>query len=484
MASVTPTLSARAAALLLAHWREGRLSSPAYDALADAIRMLVIDGRISLGARLPAERALADALGLSRTTIANAYARLREDGFLESLRGSGSVVRLPASLAGRPDPDALSGPVSEGAGLLDLRKAVLHAASGVAEATERAMRHLPAALADSGYDTVGDPGLRAAIADRYTARGLPTRPDEIMVTLGAQHAISLLARTLIGRGDGVLIESPTYPHAHEAFRAAGGRMVSVPVDADHGWDLAALTTAIRRTAPAVAYVMPDLHNPTGATMTPQGREVLLREAGDAGTLVIADETMGELRIDGGIQPPLAALGPAVLIGSSGKNFWGGLRIGWIRADRPLLQRLVLARPTGDLGTPVLEQLIVRELVPLTDAILEERRRHLREGRDHLVGELRSRLPEWHVPSPAGGLTTWVNLGRPVSSALVLATRSEGVALASGGVFGPEGGFERFLRLPFSGGQADRERLVGALERAWRRVGTLETSGSPSMAAVV
>src|SRR4051812_41283888 len=196
-------LSARSAALLLREWRDGS-DAPAYEALADAVRVLVIDGRIPLGARLPAERGLAETLHVSRTTVANAYARLRADGFLVSLRGSGSVVRLPADLVGRPDPERLGG-VVEG-DVLDLRKAAMHAAPGVADAVDRAMRHVPAALAGIGYDTVGDPGLRAAIASRYTDRGLPTSSDQVIVTVGAQHAIALLARVLVRRGDGVLVE--------------------------------------------------------------------------------------------------------------------------------------------------------------------------------------------------------------------------------------------------------------------------------------
>ncbi|WP_123340150.1 MULTISPECIES: PLP-dependent aminotransferase family protein [unclassified Curtobacterium] len=483
---MTPVLlSARSAALLLTDWRDGT-DAPAYEALSDAIRVLVIDGRVAQGVRLPAERGLATALGISRTTVANAYARLRSDGFVVSVRGSGSVVHLPASLIGRPDPERLGGVVD--GELLDLRKAALHSAPGMAEAVERAVRHVPAALAGIGYDTVGDPGLRAAIADRYTERGLPTDPSQVIVTIGAQHAIALLARVLVRRGDAVLVESPTYPHAHEAFREAGGRLVGVPVDARTGWDAAALETTLRRTAPAVAYVMPELHNPTGATMTASTRQLLLSVAASVGTTVVADETMGELRIDGAPSLPLAAAdrsgASVVMIGSADKVFWGGLRIGWIRAAPALLQRLLAARPTGDLGTPVLDQLVARELVPRTAAVLEARREYLRQGRDDVVGALRARLPEWDVPSPAGGLTTWVGLGRPVSSALVLAARSEGVVLASGGVFGPDGGFERFLRVPFTMAPADRGRLVDVLERAWARVGGESAGVRGSLAAVV
>ncbi|QZQ56151.1 PLP-dependent aminotransferase family protein [Curtobacterium sp. TC1] len=483
---MTPVLlSARAAALLLTDWRDGT-DAPAYEALSDAIRVLVIDGRVAQGVRLPAERGLAAALGVSRTTVANAYARLRSDGFVVSVRGSGSVVHLPASLIGRPDPERLGGVVDDE--LLDLRKAAMHSAPGVAEAVERAVRHVPAALAGIGYDTVGDPGLRAAIADRYTERGLPTDPSQVIVTIGAQHAIALLARVLVRRGDAVLVESPTYPHAHEAFREAGGRLVGVPVDARTGWDAAALETTLRRTEPAVAYVMPELHNPTGATMSASTRALLLSVAASVGTTVIADETMGELRIEGAPSLPLAAADPSgasvVMIGSADKVFWGGLRIGWIRAAPALLQRLLAARPTGDLGTPVLDQLVARELVPRTAVVLEARRKSLRQGRDEVVGALRARLPEWDVPSPAGGLTTWVGLGRPVSSALVLAARSEGVVLASGGVFGPDGGFERFLRVPFTMAPADRGRLVDVLERAWARIGGESAEVRGSLAAVV
>ncbi|MDP4333633.1 PLP-dependent aminotransferase family protein [Curtobacterium sp. A7_M15] len=483
---MTPVLlSARSAALLLTDWRAGT-DAPAYEALSDALRVLVIDGRIPQGVRLPAERGLATALGVSRTTVANAYSRLRSDGFLVSLRGSGSVVRLPAGLIGRPDPERLGGVVDDD--LLDLRKAALHAAPGIAEAVERATRHVPAALAGIGYDTVGDPGLRAAIAERYAERGLPTDPSQIVVTIGAQHAIALLARVLVRRGDAVLVESPTYPHAHEAFREVGGRLVGVPVDARTGWDATALETTMRRTAPAVAYVMPELHNPTGATMSATTRELLLSVAASTGTTVIADETMGELRIEGSPSLPLAAHDPSggsvVMIGSADKVFWGGLRIGWIRAAPALLQRLLLARPTGDLGTPVLDQLVARELVPRTAAVLEARREYLRQGRDDVVGALRARLPDWDVPSPAGGLTTWVGLRRPVSSALVLAARAEGVVLASGGVFGPDGGFERFLRVPFTMSPTDRVRLVDVLERSWARIGGDAAGVRGSLAAVV
>ena len=190
-------LSARALASALGGWR-GLSASPAYAALADRIRLLVLDGRLALGTRLPAERELAAQLTLSRTTISAAYAELRDSGYLESLRGSGSVVRLPNR--GAVPLETIAPPE-----FLDFSKATMPAVPAVAAAAERAAALLPSYLGESGFDPIGLRALRQALADRYTARGLPTDADELMITIGAQHAIGLLARTLLARGDRALV---------------------------------------------------------------------------------------------------------------------------------------------------------------------------------------------------------------------------------------------------------------------------------------
>jgi DNA-binding transcriptional MocR family regulator len=447
--------------MLLAGWHAPS-GGPAYSLLADRIRLLVLDGRISLGTRLPAERELATQLGLSRTTVSAAYGALRDAGYLTSLRGSGSVARMP--LAGSIAPDPLQ---SE---FLDFSKATMPASPALLKAAETAVAQLPAYLGDSGFDPIGIRALREALARRYTERGLPTDADQILVTVGAQHAIALIARALLSRGDRALIENPTYPHASEALRGAGARLVPVAVTTDGGWDEDGIEQAIQRSSPSLGYLMPDHHNPTGVTMPPEQRERVLGLAERHGTSLIADETMGELGF-GGIPelPPFAAFGPAITVGSVGKTVWGGVRLGWIRADRPIIQRLVRARFAGDLGTPILEQLLVTALLPEYDRVLDERRAYLRAGRDFLVRELRERFPDWDVPSVDGGLTLWVNLGVPVSSQLTLAARNEGLTLAAGPRFGLDGAFERFLRIPFSYPADQTLRGVEALHRAWQTV---------------
>lgn len=469
-------LSARALEALLGEWRSG---ASAYLALADRIRLLTLDGRIPTDTRLPAERDLSARLGLSRTTVTAAYRRLREAGQLVSVRGSGSMVRLPGAGPG-PQPDPTGG-------ILDFSKATMPALPGLAAIAALAAAELPRHVGGSGFDPVGIPELRAAIADRYAARGLPTEPEQIMVTLGAQHAIALLARVLIGRGDRALIEAPSYPHAYEALRTAGARLVPVGVSAagpgedasSGGWDETALLQTLQRSNPVLGYLMPDFHNPTGQSMPEEQRERVLAAAARSGTMLIADETIAELSIDrAGNFLPFAAYADAavsgsagsavsaVSVGSVGKTVWGGLRIGWIRAEPALIRGLVSARPAGDLGTPILEQLLVTQLLADMPAILDRRSDELRRGRDHLEALLAGRFPGWHVPHVDGGITAWVNLGSPVSSQLALAARNHGLLVPAGPQFGIDGAFERFLRLPFCYSPEETDLAVDALGLAW------------------
>jgi DNA-binding transcriptional MocR family regulator len=469
------TLSARGLTALLSDWRGG--GSSAYLALADRIRLLIVDGRIQLGTRIPAERDLAAALQVSRTTVTAAYGELRASGHLTSVRGSGSVARLPGRAPISIDPVTSD--------YIDFSKAAMPAAPGIADAAGRAVADLPGYLGGTGFDPVGIPILREAIAERYRQRGLQTDPEQVMVTIGAQHAIALLSRTLIGRGDSALVEVPTYPHAYEALRNAGARLVPVNVSVTDGWDGDALEQAIQRSSPAVGYLMPDFHNPTGQSMPVELRQRALELAARHGTKLIADETMAELSLESDDPvTPFAAHGDAISIGSVGKTVWGGIRVGWIRAEPALIQKLARTRMAGDLGTPILEQLIVANLLADYDAILRERRAQLRAGREYLVSALRHEFPDWVVPEVAGGLTAWVNIGVPVSSQLTIAARSYGLLLAAGPRFGIDGAFERFLRIPFSYSADETDRAVAALAAAWGSLSQLPVGEHPYLTDVV
>ncbi|UCR88467.1 MocR-like transcription factor YczR [Mycetocola spongiae] len=455
-----PALPARTLAVLLGEWRG---SGIAYRALADRIRLLILDGRVPSGTRLPAERELAERLHLSRATISAAYRDLRERGVLESVRGSGSVARInPARLAREPG----GRPV-----LLDLARASLPAAPQLPEAALAAARALPRYL-DADSDPVGLPELRAAIAARYVAAGLPTKPDQIMVTVGAQHAIGMVTRLLLARGDRALIEHPSYPYAHDTMRSLGARVVAVPVTAEEGWDTAEFVRTLERTSPALAYLMPDFHNPTGASMSRETRQAVCAASARQGTVLLIDETTAELNIDRPEPPRPFAVdnlsgAEIITVGTVGKTVWGGIRLGWVRAEAGTIRRLVAARSRSDLGTSILEQLTVLELFRDYDAIIALRGRQLGDTRDAVESFLPEWLPEWSVPHVHGGLAIWVGLGRPESSRLTLAARRHGLLLSAGPRFGADGAFERFLRIPITSPREVTETALRALAASWR-----------------
>ncbi|MCG6523166.1 PLP-dependent aminotransferase family protein, partial [Vibrio parahaemolyticus] len=220
------------------------------------------------------------------------------------------------------------------------------------------MTLLPPYLAQTGYDQQGLPVLREAIARRYSERGLPTRPDEVMVVNGALSAFALILRLFTGPGDRVVIDAPTYPMAISAIQGASCRPVGVALP-QQGWDCDGLAATIAQTAPRLAWLMPDFHNPTGRCMDAHTRQRVADIAARTRTTLVIDETMADLWYNAPPPPPLASFNPdaAVLtIGSAGKSFWGGLRIGWIRASARTIASLIQARDSLDLGTPLLEQL--------------------------------------------------------------------------------------------------------------------------------
>lgn len=452
---VTPQIGARRLVELLGEWGEG---GSVYRELASRIRLLVIDGRLPLGTRLPSERELAAALGRSRSTVVAAYDVLRTEGYAQSRQGSGTAVRLP-----RRDSDPADG--------IDFAHAVPPPVEGLDDVMRQALTHLDRAIHGPGFDMYGDEILRARIADRYTRRGVPTTADQVLVTMGGQHAIGLVARLLVRTGDRVVTESPAYPHAHEAFRAVGGQLVSTPVGRS-GWDEAHLVETLHRHRPVLAYLMPDFQNPTGASMPPATRRRVAAVARRTRTHLVVDETTADLDIDrpwddGPFARYAEETGASVLsIGSLSKSMWGGMRLGWIRADAEVVHRIARIRPGFDLGTPRIEQLVACELIPRLPELLELRRAQLRAHRDHLGAELDRHLPMWDAPLPDGGLSFWIGVGAPASSALALLCNERGLAVSAGPRFTHDGSQERFFRLPFTLPPAELSAGVAQLAEAW------------------
>lgn len=466
---------------LLGAWR-GERAGPAYRQLADGLRLLILDGRLPLDVVLPGERELAQTLEVSRTTVTAAFATLRDEGFLDRRQGAGARTRLPAGPGERAP--LIAG--SETEGLLDLAAAAPPASDLIHGAFAAALSLLPAHLPNHGYSTLGLSMLRQVVAERYTRRGLPTASDQIMVTNGAQHALALLLRLMCGPGDRVVIDHPTYPHAIDAIQRASCRAAPVGLPADRGWDVEGIAAALRQSGPRLAYLIPEFHNPTGRWMDPQARAEIAAAAARARTPVIFDETLIDLWLNGPVDPyAFEEPGEGLIrLGSMGKSFWGGLRLGWIRADAQTIQALALRRASLDLGTPLLEQLAAAHLLADDDASLAARREMLRGRRDHLLGLVRALLPEWTVQAPAGGLSLWAELPAPVSTALAATSERFGVRLAAGPRFGVDGAFERFVRLPYTLAPHELEQAVERLARAYARLRPGSVPSRSSMGAVV
>lgn len=439
--------------------------SPAYLGLADGLRMLVSDGRIAPGTRLPSERELTLELGVSRTTVSRAYAVLRDRGFLSSRRGSGSVLVLPSPRGGSKD--SLLSPGDAPADSIDLSCAAASAPPGMATAYETAVARLPSYLGGTGYFPSGVPELKEAIALRYTERGLHTTADQIVVTCGALAATAVVARSLTSVGDRVLVESPSYPNALATLTRSGARVVGAGVDPD-GWDVEAWATTIREVSPRAAYLIPDFQNPSGRLMAEEQRAAIGAALRRSHTVAVVDETLAEMVLDDQEMPrPMAAFAPdAVTVGSASKAFWGGLRIGWIRAPHAQVGALVSSRLSLDLGAPLLEQLVLLELLQDPEVVLAHHRDRLRESRDALALSLRDALPDWRFLVPRGGLALWCELPEAASSALSGHAERRGLLLPPGPSFAPEGGLERFVRLPYTHAPEVLAEAVARLAPAW------------------
>ncbi|MDQ2837536.1 MAG: PLP-dependent aminotransferase family protein [Actinomycetota bacterium] len=446
------------------------LATPRYRSLAEAIEALLLDGRIAPGAGLPSERELAVALGISRSTTTAVYEQLAGDGLLTRRRGSGSYLRLPTG-------SRVNGPggrVHRQDGVIDLSIAALPAAAGVLEAAAgRAVNRLAEFTTGVGYQPYGLSELRGLIAQRFNDRGVPTGPDQILVTNGAQHALDLILRLSLDPGEKVLTELPSYPGALDAIRAHGGRVLAMPPAADGSWDVTTMSATLLQTSPRLAMLMPDFNNPTGALIATDQRQAVLAAARRSGTRVVIDESFVELDLSrptpaiADRPQPMAALDPDVFsLGSLSKPVWGGLRIGWIRADPETVSRLAVLRAQADMSGSLFDQLMACAVLADYDPILDRRRTELRVKRDALLAALATELPQWTPSQPVGGLSTWVRLDAPAATALTQLAEQRGILLTPGSRFAVDASLERYLRLPYALAPEVLVEAVTRIAQAW------------------
>jgi GntR family transcriptional regulator/MocR family aminotransferase len=404
------------------------------------IARLVVDeirrGRLVAGDRLPGTRDMARMLAVNRNTVVAAYGELASEGWIDARRAAGSFVseRLPdlpprrfaAASAPRPGVPATTGfdlpprapPPAEpqlppGAlGLWGGFPDLTHVpTAALARAYRRAARARGAPTLGYG-DGRGDPRLRAAVARLLSAtRGLAAGADDVVITRGSQMAIDLAARCLVRPGDLVAVEELGYPRAWGALERAGARLVPLPIDGD-GVDVGALEALVRRQPVRAAYVTPHHQYPSTVVMSAARRIALLDLARRARLAVIEDDYDHEFHFDGHPVMPLAsadAAGVVIYVGTFSKILAPGLRLGFVVAPAPLLERIHDLRQIVDRQGDQTVEAAVAELIE--DGELQRHARRMRRiyeaRRGAMVRALRGSLgAALSFEVPPGGMSLW------------------------------------------------------------------------------
>jgi 2-aminoadipate transaminase len=322
--------------------------------------------------------------------------------------------------------------------------------------------------------TEGNRELRRFIAERYTAQGLPTTGDEVIITTGSQQGLTLIATAMIEPGDTILVERPSYLAALQTFSIAGARIVGVPVD-ERGIDLSAVDRLAREHRPKLIYTVPTFQNPTGRSHGVEARRGLVRLAREHGFRIVEDEPYRELRYSGDPLPYLAGFDDDTVIttGSFSKVLAPGLRVGWIRTRPSSRAALVIAKQASDLHTSTVDQAAAAHYLQTgaLEPALERLRDAYRGRRDAMLQALPDALPAgstWSTPD--GGMFIWVTLPAGWDSAGSLADAIKAlVAYVPGAPFYSEDPDGRTLRLSFTTYRPDEivegiRRLGSALNR--------------------
>ncbi len=482
---------------------------------------LIRERLLAPGMKLPATRELARELRVNRATVALAYEELVAAGLARAHVGQGTFVAdgiTPAEAVERPMPSApidWAGLLSRSARIIaeddgrhrgpaagDTRATGLVSfAGGMPDSalfpTDAFRRVLNQVIRDEGDDLLqyypagGYAPLRSYLSSYLLRFGIEARAEDILIVNGSQQGFDLIARTFIDPGDTVAIEQPTYPRATQVFRAFGGELQATPWD-DQGPRADVLERILNRHTPKLFYCQPTGHNPTGLTISAERARRLLALAGRHQVPVVEDGFDGSLYYGRRAATPLKALdrdGLVIYLGTFSKILFPGLRLGWVVAATPVIERLEAAKQLADLHTSALIQAAVHRFCAMkllerhaARAVAEYSRR-----RTLLLTALARRMPEgvtW--TDPQGGFSLLLTLPDALdASALLPLAVEHGVAFTPGALFFVDGSGESTLRLSFSAVAATRidegvRRLAEvtkiALKRPRRR--TSERSAVP------
>ncbi|MBA2684091.1 MAG: PLP-dependent aminotransferase family protein [Gemmatimonadaceae bacterium] len=452
---------------------------PLYQQIARAIESDIRRGRLRAGDPLPGTRTLAQAIGVQRLTVVSAFDDLVAEGWLVSHPARGTFVsadlpdpkprrfapqRGPAGMSARAHYDILPAPspelpydVPRGGLLFAPSRADVRLAPGdlIGRAYRRAIGKRGGALL-SYANPEGHPKLREALATMLAStRGLPATAANLCVTRGSQMALALIARALIRPGDVVAVEQLGYGPAWEAFRQAGAKIVGIPVDHD-GMRIDALEQLIAEHDVRAIYVTPHHQFPTTVTLSAGRRLRLLELARTHRIAIVEDDYDYDFHYDGRPVLPLASSDPAgvvIYLGTLSKVLAPALRIGYVVAPKPLIEKLAAHRSYIDTqGDQVLEYAIAELFEDgAIQRYIRRVRREYRERRDALVSALRDELaPHVTFDVPAGGIALWVKARRGLDvDAWARSARQRGAIIVTAASYTLDGRAQPFVRLGFA-----------------------------------
>ncbi len=490
-------------------------SVPVYRQIADGLRDLILEGAVADGERLPPTREMAKSLGVNRVTVTAAYDLLESQGLIKAYVGRGTFVSAGRSARKEPrSDDPFSGSRSSfwaAHSVEDLTppwtNPVLHAPKGSIFLdyalpptdlfqVDQFRRCLNDSLRSNGGEalqmgpTDGYPPLKEYIATYMTKMGMPSTPEEILITNGCQQALDLARRVFVGSEDTVLLEEPTYPGAINVFSGGRIRRITVPI-AEDGPDLRAMESALAQNRVKLIYTIPNYHNPTGATMSLEKRARIIELARTYRVPIVEDDTYVELRYSGHRLPSLKSSDPDGLVlylNSFSKANFPGIRVGWIAGPQAAIERLEAAKRTCDLHTDLLAQTGLYEFCRrgLLEKHLRRVKKIYRERRDAMVEALERNLAssfDWITPD--GGLALWATAREDIDSERLLrAAVSRGVVFSCGKGFYSGVPDPRTLRLCFAAENPDAirrgiKRLSLAVKDTLAETGRAETARSLS-----
>ena len=444
----------------LGRWRDRAEDLPT--ALADALAELIDAGVLPSGVGLPAQRATAQALRMSRGSVSAAYGRLQERGYVVTAPNAGSRVRSGRVRSMHVGEGRMFSFTSAPPDTIDLSSGALPASATSREALSSALDDLDPYLDTDGYFPAGLPVLRLAVADELSRCGVPTDPHQVLITSGAQQATYLAMNAHVAAGDTVVVDDPTYRGALEILRGLGAHLVAVAYRCA-GADLTELRRALRRN-PALFYCQTGVHNPTGAVMSAERRALLATAVHDAGVPVIEDCCSFDLTVSGRPAATLALhLDPdqVMSIGTTSKTFWGGVRVGWIRTSSQRITGLLEVRKAMDIATSIVDQLYALRFLRSVAGARSGRIVELRAQVARTEDLLRAHLPHWTWDPIAGGTCLWVDTGGD-AVALAEAAKQEGILLAPGPAFSAHNAHRTRLRLPIWRDERTMRRAMEAL----------------------